>query len=64
LAIATTLLAGAKKPHGTTQNFVGSASSDGRGNAKHAPALSLAVAYRGWMSGNFFLASERRSVFS
>src|SRR5271157_781451 len=31
LAIATTLLAGAKKPHGITQNFMGSTASDGRG---------------------------------
>jgi hypothetical protein len=64
LAIATTLLAGAKKPHGTTQNLWGRQLPMDVVTANHAPAPSLAAACGGWMSENFFLASEGKSVFS
>ena len=65
LATASTLLAGAKKPHGTTQNSygVGTFPMDAV-PANHAPAESYAAADGGWMPGNFFLAREGKSVFS
>ena len=63
LATAATLLAGAKKPHGTTPRFMGSESSHGRGHANNAPAPSLAAAYGGWMSENH-PSWRRGKVFS
>jgi len=47
LAIATTLLAGAKKPHGTTQNSMGSALSDGRGHCESRSGTESCRCMRG-----------------
>jgi hypothetical protein len=58
------LQTGAKKPSGTTQMLGFRHTPMHTVTTNLAPAESLAAADWGWMSGNLFLASEGKSVFS